>query len=216
LSLAVGATGPSGVASLPPAWLSTRSLPLLTISVGVPLFRVHQVVHGAIFFGPAIDPATGVRQPPTYRFDSLTGAFGVLYVGQHLEGAFAETVLRNPQRRFVSQDYVMLRAVSEISASRDLKVVDFHGPGLSAVGLTNAISTGPYNPCWAWSDYLWSHRDQPDGIAYASRHDPQQICYAIFERLDVAFGQAPATHFSTILPAIRPLVRRYGKILTRL
>ena len=145
----------------------------------------------------------------------LTGAFGVLYVGKKFEGSFAETVLRNPLRRFVSQNYVSLRAVSEVTASRDLKVVDFHGPGLSAVGLTNAISTGPYNPCWAWSDYLWSHRDRPDGIAYTSRHDPQQICYAIFERPDITFGAAPATQLSTLMPVIRVLLRQYGKILTR-
>jgi len=153
--------GPSCVASLPQAWLTARSLPLLTIPSGTPLFRVHQAIHAPIFFGPATGPAFGVRQPPTNRFDSLTGAFGVLYVGKQFEGSFAETVLRNPLRRFVSQNYVSLRAVSEVTASRDLKVVDFHGPGLSAVGLTNAISTGPYNPCWAWSDYLWSHRDRP-------------------------------------------------------
>jgi len=215
LSWPPAATGPSGVASLPPPWLSRRSLPLLTIPAGVPLFRVHLVIHGPIFFGPATDAVTGIRQPPTYRFDSLTGGFGVLYVGQHFEGAFAETVLRNPQRRFVSQNYVTLRAVSEVRASRDLKVMDFNGPGLSAVGVTNAISTGPYNHWWAWSDYLWSHRDLPDGIAYASRHDPQQICYAVFERPDVTFRAEPATHFSTLLPSIRGLLHRYGKILTR-
>ena len=124
-------------------------------------------------------------------------------------------MLRNPLRRFVSEHYVTLHAVSEVTAGRDLQVVDFHGPGLSAVRLTNAISTGPYNPCWAWSDYLCSHRDRPDGVAYASRHDPQQICYAIFERPDATFGAAPATQFSTLLPAIRALLRKYGKILTR-
>jgi hypothetical protein len=215
LSSTPGGSGPSGVASLPPPWLAAQVLPLLTIPAGVLLFRVHQAVHGPIFFGPAIDPATCIRQSPTYRFDSLTGTFGVLYLGQHFEGAFAETVLRNPQRRFVSQNYVTLRAVSELTAGRDLKVVDFHGPGLSAAGLTNAISTGPYQPCWAWSDYLWSHRDQPDGIAYTSRHDPQQICYALFERRGLSFRAAPATHFGTMLPAIRALLRRYGKILTR-
>jgi hypothetical protein len=210
-----GPTGPSGVASLPPAWLAARSLPLLTVPAGTLLFRVHQVIHNPIFFGPAIDPATGARLPPTNRFDSLRGAFGVLYFGKQLEGAFAETVLRNPLRRFVSQRYVTLRAVSELTASRNLKVVDLHGPGLSAVGLTNAISTGPYNPCWAWSDYLWSHRDRPDGVAYASRHDPLQICYAIFERPEVTFHSRPATHFAALLPAIRSLLRKYDKILAR-
>ena len=34
-----------------------------------------------MFFGPG----TGV--PPTYRFDSASGAFGVLYIGLTLAGA---------------------------------------------------------------------------------------------------------------------------------
>ena len=210
-----GPSGPSGVPSLPPPWLASRSLPVLVIPAGTALFRVHQANHSPIFFGPAIEPLTGVRRPPTNRFDSLTGAFGVLYAGEQLEGAFAETVLRNPRRRFVSRQYVTLRAVSNLTADRDLRLVDFHGPGLSAVGLTNAISTGPYAPCWAWSDYVGSHRDRPDGVAYTSRHDPQQTCYAIFERPDVTFLAAPTTQFATLVPTIRVILRRYGKVLTR-
>jgi len=200
---------------LPPAWLAARSLPIIKVPQGTPLFRVHQSAHGAIFFGPAVDPATGTRQQPTYRFDSLSGGFGVLYAGEQFEGAFVETVLRNPQLRFVSEGYVSLRAVSELTCSRELRLVDLHGRGLSRVGATNAISTGPYAPCWAWSDYLSSHRDQPDGIAYASRHNPRQICYAIFERADSTFTAASPTDFTSMLPMIKGLLRRYDKILTR-
>jgi hypothetical protein len=215
VSPATGPAGPSGAASSPPPWLATKALPLVLVPSGTSLFRVHKASHGPIFFGPAIDPATGVREPPANRFDSLTSAFGVFYAGQQFEGAFAETILRNPQMRLVSQAYVAHRAVSEVTANRDLRLVDFHGAGLSAVGLTNAISTGPYNPCWVWSDYLWSHRDRPDGIAYASRHDPRQICYGFFERDDVTFAAGPATRFATQLTKIRALLRQYGKILTR-
>jgi len=215
LSSTGGASGPSGIAARPPPWLGSQSLPTLVIPVGTSLFRVHQAAHGPIFFGPPMNPLTGTRHPPTNRFDSLTGAFGVLYAGAQFEGAFAETVLRNPRRRLVSQRYVAQRAVSELAANRDLKLADFRGPGLSAVGLTNAISTGPYTPCWAWSDYLWSHPDRPDGIAYISRHDPQQTCYAVFERTDVAFRSGPATQLAASLPAIRDVLHRYGKILTR-
>jgi hypothetical protein len=71
--------GPSGVAPLPPPWLARRSLPIVKIGPGTPLYRVHQLAHGAKHFGPAVDPVTGTRGPPTYRFDSLTGRFGVLY-----------------------------------------------------------------------------------------------------------------------------------------
>jgi hypothetical protein len=208
-------SGPSGAASLPPAWLASRALPIVRIEAGTELFRVHQSANSPIFFGPATDPAIGVRQPPTYRFDSLTGAFGVLYVGEAFEGAFVETVLRNPQRRFVSENYVSLRSVSRLTCRRELRLVNLHGRGLSRFGVTNAISTGPYEPCWAWSDYLWSHRDQPDGIAYASRHDPQQICYALFERPDLKFTTTDPGSFAGMLPTIKALLRGYGKILTR-
>jgi hypothetical protein len=188
---------------------------MLTISAGTVLSRVHRASHDPIFFGPAADPATGNREPPSNRFDSLTGAFGVLYAGQHFAGAFVETILRNPQLRFVSRSYVEQRAVTKIAAIREVRMVDFHGPGLSAVGLTNAISTGPYEPCWAWSDYLWAHPDQPDGIAYVSRHDPQQICYAIFERPDLSFEAGPTTQFTAIQPEIKALLKQYSKIMIR-
>jgi hypothetical protein len=215
LSLATPAVGPIGAAALPPVWLARRALPLVKLPQGTRLFRVHQIAHGAIFFGPAVDPATGKRQPPTHRFDSLSGVFGVLYAGQRFEGAFVETVLRNPQLRLVSEKYVTARAVSELTCSRELRLAGLHGRGLSRVGLTNAISTGPYAPCWAWSDYLWSHQDKPDGVAYTSRHNPQQICFAIFERPDFAFTAGTPTAFATVLPTIKGLLRQYGKILTR-
>jgi hypothetical protein len=124
-------------------------------------------------------------------------------------------VLRNPQMRFVSEGYVTLRTVSELICSRELRLVDLFGRGLSRVGATNAISTGPHAPCRAWSDYLWSHRDQPDGIAYASRHNSRQICYAVFERPDMKFTAAEPRNFASILPEIKGLLRRYDKILTR-
>jgi hypothetical protein len=206
--------GPSGAASLPPAWLAARSLPIIKVPRGTPLFRVHQSAHSAVFFGPEVNPTSGTRQP-THRFDSLSGGFGVLYAAEQFEGAFVETVLRNPQRRFVSKSYIGLRAVSELTCSRELRLVDLHGRGLSRVGATNAISTGPYTPCWRWSDDLWSHRDQPDGLVYASRHNPRQICYAIFERVDSTVTASGPTDFLSVLPMIKTLLRRYDKILTR-
>jgi hypothetical protein len=215
LSPAALGAGPSGTASLPPAWLASRSLPLVKLRQGTPLFRVHRQAHNAVFFGPGVDPANGTRQQPTNRFDSIAGAFGVLYLAEQFEGAFVETVLRNPRMRFVSESYVTSRAVSELICGRELRLVDLHGRGLSRVGATNAISTGPYAPCRIWSDYLRSHRDLPDGIAYASRHNPRQICYAVFERPDIEFTAADPTSFASMLPAIKGLLRRYDKIRTR-
>jgi len=190
-------------------------LPIIAIPSGTRLFRIHRLDHGAVFFSPPVDPATGERQPPTYRFDSASGAFGVLYAAEQFEGAFVETILRNPQLTFVSQNYVTLRSVTEVACSRDLRLVDMHGRGLSRIGTTNAVSTGPYAPCRAWSDYLYFHRARPDGIAYASRHNPLQICYAIFERSGHSFTPGRPVPFADMLPEIRMILRRYSKIMTR-
>jgi RES domain-containing protein len=190
-------------------------LPIIAIPSGTRLFRIHRLDHDAVFFSPAVDPATGERQPPTYRFDSASGNFGVLYAARQFEGAFVETILRNPQLTFVSRNYVTLRCVTELAFGRDLRLVDMHGRGLSRIGTTNAISTGPYAPCWAWSDYLYSHRGKPDGIAYASRHNPLQICYAIFERSDLSVTPNRLVRLADMLPEIRGILRSYNKILTR-
>jgi len=190
-------------------------LPIVTIPSGTRVFRIHQLDHGAVFFGPPVDPATGERQAPTYRFDSASGRFGVLYAAEQFEGAFVETILRNPRLTFVSQNYITLRCLAELTFSRNLRLVDMRGRGLSRIGTTNAISTGPYAPCWAWSDYIYSHRGKPDGIAYASRHNPLQICYAVFERSDRSVTAGRPIRLADMLPEIRGILRSYNKILTR-
>jgi len=209
------AAGPSGTAPPPPAWLARRALPTVDVPAGTRVFRIHRLGLGAAFFGPRVDPATGERQPPTNRFDSTSGSFGVLYAAARFEGAFAETILRNPQLTFVSQNYIRRRCVTELTFSRDVRLVDMRGRGLSRIGTTNAISTGPYPPCWIWSNYLYSHRDKPDGIAYSSRHNPAQICYAVFERSDLAVAQGEPIPLGELLPEIRHILRHYGKLLTR-
>lgn len=207
--------GPSGAAPLPPPWLARRSLPVLSIPAGTRVFRIHRLDHDPVFFGPPVNSITGERQPPTYRFDSASGRFGVFCAAEQFEGAFVETILRNPQLTFVSQNYTALRCVTELAFSRDLRLVDIRGRGLSRLGTTNEISTGPYAPCWAWSDYLYSHRNQPDGVAYVSRYNPVQTCYAIFERDDLAIAPDEPVPLAEMFPEIRTMLHRYNKIPIR-
>ncbi|RVL57842.1 RES domain-containing protein [Sinorhizobium meliloti] len=65
-------------------------LRIAALDAGDVVVRVHQKIHGAIFFGPA-PGAT-----PQGRFDAPAGQYRLLYVAQRLEGAFVETVLRRP------------------------------------------------------------------------------------------------------------------------
>jgi hypothetical protein len=202
--------GPSGRAPRPPAWLADTDLPIDRVRADTPLHRVHSLARDPIFFGP------GAGSPSTWRFDSLTGAFGVLYVGLALAGAVAETLLRNPGRKMVSFPAIAERASCELRSARELRLVRMHRPGLSQVGCNNAISTGPYDVCGAWADALWAHGNAPDGIAYQSRHDSSEICIALFERPDLGLAAGPSTPLTDQLPAIANLLGRYGKSVTDL
>ncbi|MEL4073370.1 RES family NAD+ phosphorylase [Ochrobactrum sp. GPK 3] len=203
-----GQRGPSGTAPLPPAWLATKPLPVDVLPAGTILHRVHRSILPPVFFGP------GDGNPPINRFDSGSGRFGVLYLGLGRAGALAETILRNPQRLMVAASDILSRAATELSVQRDLRIVRMHGTGLQTVGTDNAISTGPYEPCGQWTDALWDHPDQPDGLAYQSRHDPNEICIALFERLDLAMVVHQTTPLTAMPKVIAALLDRYGKSIS--
>ncbi len=200
--------GPTGAAPPPPAWLGSRSLPLDLLPAGTVLHRIHRASLGPVFFGPGPD------NPPTYRFDSASSRFGVLYVGLGRAGAVAETLLRNPQRLMIAASEIMDRAATELACRRELRVVKLYGSGLQAVGTDNAISTGPYEPCGLWADALWDHPGQPDGIAYQSRHDSNEICLALFERPDLTFDIRSTKTLTAMLHEIAAFLDAHGKSLS--
>lgn len=189
---------------MPENGVMDRRLPVIVMPQPTAWHRVHRTVHDPVNFGP--------RNPPSSRYDDPECVFGTLYAGETLEAAFVETMLRNPRLRIVSLAEVMARRHASIQASRDLRLVDFCGAGLSAVGTTGAVNTGSYRVSQAWSAALHEHPDAPDGILYWSRHNPSLRCAAIFERSGLTFTASasrpfePAWLVSTLAP--------YGKVLT--
>jgi hypothetical protein len=200
--------GPTGAAPPPPTWLGSKSLPVDLLPTGTVLHRIHRTSLAPVFFGP------GPGIPPTHRFDSARSRFGVLYVGLSRAGALAETLLRNPQRLMVATSDITDRAASELACRREVRVVKLYGSGLPAVGTDNAISTGPYGPCGLWSDALWDHPDQPDGIAYQSRHNSNEVCLALFERPDLTFNITSTKPLSAMVHEIATLLDDSGKSLS--
>jgi hypothetical protein len=180
-------------------------LPIDVVSARTSLYRVHRSTFPPIFFGP------GPGAPPTYRFDSASGAFGVLYAASDFACALVETLARNPLRRMVAEADITSRAVSVLRSRRDLRVVRLHGAGLQRLGLDNSISTGPYAPCGAWSDALFAHPDAPDGLVFRSRHDPDRLCLALFERPDVEFDAEPPAPLVDRLAEVASILDLYGK-----
>ena len=200
--------GPTGAAPPPPPWLSGIRLPIEVLSAGTVLHRIHRTTLDPVFFGP------GAGAPPTYRFDSGSGRFGVLYVGLSRASALAETLLRNPHRLMVATAEIADRAATELTCRRAMRVVKLYGAGLQTVGTDNAVSTGPYEPCAQWSDALWDHSDSPDGIAYQSRHDSNELCIAVFERPDMELEVKATRRLMALLKEVAALLDRYGKSLS--
>lgn len=199
--------GTTGEAPAPPPDLHKRSLPLVKIRAGEPLYRVHRSTLGPIFYGP------GSGNPPSFRFDCLSGRFGVLYIAPGPDAAMIETLLRNPQRLTVSYSDVKERSLSILKASRDLHLVEAMGENLSRLGTTAEISTGPYDPCGAWSDALFDHPEEPDGILFSSRHNPSEACIALFEKSDILLDEIKTTPLPDLLTEVGALLDRHGKSL---
>ena len=154
----------------------------------------------------------GPGRLPAGRFDSASGSFGVIYLAYAFEGAFVETVLRNPARRLVSMGEIAGRSLAMLVPSRPTRLVQMHGAGLQALGVDNAITTGPYGPCALWADALFAHPDGPDGIAYVSRHDPEQVCIALFSRPDLRLEAAgDSVPLTEMIAGVAAVLRRYGK-----
>ena len=201
-----GGHGPTGSPPPPPLWLKTSRLPILELPKATSAVRIHRTEYDPVFFSP------GSGNAPIGRFDSPSGAFGVLYLAQALEGAFAETILRNPQRRLVDLSEITSRAASVLGFSRAIRLVKLLGAGLQSVGADNAVSTGPYGSSGAWADALFAHPDAPDGIAYCSRHDSEQLCIALFSRSDIQLELLSGpTPLSDVLADVAAILRRYGK-----
>ena len=67
--------------------------PVVPVAAGAQFYRSHHANFAPVYFGKG----------PTYRFDDPAAKYGVLYAAYELEGAFAETHLRKPGRRYVDR-----------------------------------------------------------------------------------------------------------------
>lgn len=162
----------SGSAPILPDALLPHPVPADTLFV-----RIHPIGRDARWFGPA----PGDR--PLYRFDAPNGEYRMLYGAEALEGAFAETVLRRP-RQLIQRDFVEARQWSEIRIMRDLTLAKLYDNGLAWHGVTADICAGDiYAPSQALGAAFHAKFSDLDGIAYRSRHNNGEICYAIFDRV---------------------------------
>ena len=119
----------------PPPNFGKKPLSLRTFPAKTRWHRFHRERLQATFFGKS----------GLYRFDDPKRGYGVLYLAEHLEGAFVEVFLRDPEPfRFVTRMALESRVPSILRASRSVKLVDLVGAGLARMGVDSRLTTGSY------------------------------------------------------------------------
>ena len=187
---------------IPPADLSLRSPVTEVIAAGTTLYRFFRNGYGSTYF--ATDRGGRLNAPDA--------SYGVLYTAQSLNGAFAETFLRDPGQNRVDGFFLRTKGLVHLTASADLRMVALFGPGLANIGATAEVThsgVGEYDLSQGWSKALHEHPGDFDGIAYRSRHDDNEICYAIFDRAQRNIRVADE-HADLDRDEIWDLIDRYG------
>ncbi|NEJ20367.1 RES domain-containing protein [Rhizobium leguminosarum] len=169
---------------------------------------MHRKIHGAIFFGP--QPGS----TPQGRFDAPAGQYRLLYAAQRLEGAFVETVLRRPANRIVRRAFVEERMWTPHRLQRPLVLAKLMDEGLLFHGVDASISAGAdYAPSRALA--LALHQDYPDldGLAYRSRHNNGEVCFALFDRVLASdLVPLPGQRFESDPTRTDQLMRLHGAV----
>ncbi len=137
-------------------------------------YRFHRTEFSPAFFG-----RTGKG-----RFDSPNSKFGTLYLAEDLAGAFVEVFCRQAIRA-ATEERLNSFLLVKFNAKRELTLVDLAGPGPVRMGLGDSrLTSGDYSIAQLWTQAFHDHPEQPDGLLYRSRHDPEQRLAAIFSRTE--------------------------------
>lgn len=137
-------------------------------------WRIHSADRDALFFG-----RTGRN-----RFDAPDQRYGVLYLAEDPAVAFVETFGHETGALdFVTRDALGRRAVSKVESLRALRLVDLtSGQGLVPMGADGRLGTGDFKVAQRWAAALHDHPENPDGLVYRARHEPDRFAVALFDR----------------------------------
>lgn len=165
--------------AMPPDDLTNRSPLYKTIYPGTHIYRIYKTKRD------------GKRRNPTYygtsqgdRFNAPDGTYGVMYLSAQREGAFVETLLRNPGATLIDEKDAKTRGLAVYATKRKMQLISLFGAGLARLGATADLCHRalPYDYPQGWSKTLHDSFTDADGIAYRARHNDDILSYALFER----------------------------------
>jgi hypothetical protein len=140
--------------------------------------------------------------------------YRILYAAERLEGAFVETVLRRPVGRILRREAVEKRGWSIVHASRSLTLAKLYDDGLQFHQIeAGEISIDDYGPSRALALALYAGFADIDGLAYQSRYNNGEICYAIFDRVrPEELDAEPVSAFRDFQGRVDGLMELYGAV----
>jgi hypothetical protein len=146
------------------------------------------------------------------RFSSPSQAFKLIYVAHDLATAIAETVVRDRfegvQERVLDESEIEGWAVSEVTATDPLIVLDLRTTGLLRLGVsTDAARAKEHREGRKLSEAVYGSY-AIDGLLYSSRLTAVQ-CVAVYDRaVGVKLSASPAVELlrqPDLIPALRSL-----------
>ena len=177
----------------------------VTLNAGACVVRVHQSDKGPIWFGPAPGSL------PSGRFDAPASEYRVCYCADNLTGAFVETVLRKANR-IIAKSFVAQLSRSVLRIDRSVSLALLYGEGLVFHGVTNDICAGDDYRASQGLALAFKARGF-DGLAYRARHNNNEICYALFDIINVSELSIIDTKSLLDTPdTIEELMRRHGAV----
>lgn len=134
-----------------------------------------------------------------FRWDAPDKSYGVLYLAESIECAFAETFGHNitethrpGDAKLIGSQELLERKIYQVTTARALRLADLSGTGLAYLNLDNQINTvTDYTAPQEWSRWVRHHTELPfEGIFYRSRAMPDTSAVALFEREAVPLTEA--------------------------
>lgn len=156
---------------------------LETLRADSVLVRIHLAGRGACEFNHTV-PVPGEGG----RFDTCDAAYGHLYAAEGIEGAVAETVMRNialedPGPRQVPFDRVRGRLLSAVRLTRNVRLASLHGAHPAAFGqgpwLTKC-EEDDYALTREWARALRESAPKAAGFVWRARHDEDALAYVLW------------------------------------
>lgn len=179
---------------LPGTW------PVTIRPAGSLLTRIHKTADDALHFS----------RRSRARFNSPAGEYGVCYLGESLETAFLETLVRGNALRIVPRADLASRSASTVVLRRELRLLQLHSEGLVFLGLDAAFPHwAEYAECQQLAFEVWERHPGIDGIEYRSRWNDRLHCVALYDRAAGSVEVVGSMKLLSDLAPVRTILRRY-------